>query len=371
MRDGGGRLKLKMNRYFNYYIIKIRAMREFKKLNKLKKGDKVAILSPSFAAPGRWPWVYELGLERIKEVFELEPVEYPTTRDLNAAIDQKIKDIHRAFEDSEIKAIITTLGGNIQVTYAHKLDFEIIKNNPKPFFGYSDNSHIINQLWLSGIPSYYGGAVMTQLGMQKNMDSFTVSYLERALFEEGEFEIGKSNDFTEVGLDWSDKSNLEKIREYNETPGWMWDGNIDVEGVTWGGCLESIDEMLRHDIEIPSLKDFERIVLFIETSEEIPTHDYVYRVTRALGERGILRKVKGFLVGRPKAWEFHKPQTLEERNEYRDKQFETIKDTFRRYNKESPIVGNIDFGHTDPQICLPVGRTIKINSYENKIWCEF
>ena len=44
------------------------------KLDKLKKGDKIAILSPSFAAPGKWPWVYELGLKRLREVFELEPV---------------------------------------------------------------------------------------------------------------------------------------------------------------------------------------------------------------------------------------------------------------------------------------------------------
>ena len=35
-------------------------------LNKLKKGDGVAILSPFFAAPGKWPHVYELGLEQVE-----------------------------------------------------------------------------------------------------------------------------------------------------------------------------------------------------------------------------------------------------------------------------------------------------------------
>lgn len=42
------------------------------KLQKLKKGDKVAVLSPSFAGPGRWPHVYELGLKRLREIFEIE-----------------------------------------------------------------------------------------------------------------------------------------------------------------------------------------------------------------------------------------------------------------------------------------------------------
>ncbi|MCB0413024.1 MAG: hypothetical protein KDD50_01740 [Bdellovibrionales bacterium] len=54
----------------------------FKKINKLKKGDKIAILSPSFAAPGKWPHVYELCLSRLKNIFELEPVEYPSTKKL-------------------------------------------------------------------------------------------------------------------------------------------------------------------------------------------------------------------------------------------------------------------------------------------------
>ena len=52
-------------------------MREMIPLPKLKRGDTVAVLSPSFAAPGRWPQVYELGLERLRNIFGLNPVEFP------------------------------------------------------------------------------------------------------------------------------------------------------------------------------------------------------------------------------------------------------------------------------------------------------
>lgn len=51
----------------------------------LQPGDKVAALSPSFAAPGKFPTVFELGLERLRSIFELEPVEYPSTRKLDAS----------------------------------------------------------------------------------------------------------------------------------------------------------------------------------------------------------------------------------------------------------------------------------------------
>ncbi len=135
------------------------------KLSKLQKGDKVAILSPSFAAPGMFPAVYELGLQRLRDVFGLVPGEYPTTRKLGASTQERAQDLITAFEDKEIKAVIATIGGDDQVTYIKDLPSEPFAKNSKPFFGYSDNTHLMNFLWLNGIPSYYGGSVMTQLAM--------------------------------------------------------------------------------------------------------------------------------------------------------------------------------------------------------------
>ncbi len=56
------------------------SLKNMQTLPKLKVGDRVAILSPSFAGAGRWPAVYELGLQRMRNIFGLEPVEYPSTR---------------------------------------------------------------------------------------------------------------------------------------------------------------------------------------------------------------------------------------------------------------------------------------------------
>jgi hypothetical protein len=92
-----------------------------KKLIKLKKGEKVAIVSPSFAASAVWPHVHELGLKRLREVLELEPVEYPATAKLDATTEEKSADLIAAFSDPDIKAVISTLGGDIQVTYIKKI----------------------------------------------------------------------------------------------------------------------------------------------------------------------------------------------------------------------------------------------------------
>ncbi len=344
---------------------------EFKKLQKLNAGDKVAIISPSFAASAVWPHVHELGLKRIREVFELDPVEYPAMAKLDATIEEKAKDLIAAFSDPEIRAVISTLGGDIQVTYVKNLLSEPFASNPKPFFGYSDNSHFANFLFLNGIPSFYGAALFTQFAHQKEMNEYTVKYIKHALFNEGEFELLPSESFNDIGLNWDDRAQLDKEREYELNEGWSWDGSKNTEGLLWGGCVESVDEMFRHGVKIPSFEQFENIVLMMETSEEIPSSDYVSRVFRAFGERGILDRIQGVCVGRAKAREFDKLKNSEERVTYRKEQQEAIIKTVRVYNKEIPIVQNMDFGHTEPQIPMPYGSKIRIDSKNKRIFAEF
>ena len=275
-----------------------------------------------------------------------------------------------AFENKEIKAVIASIGGDDQVTYIKNLPKEPFINNPKPFFGYSDNTHFINFLWLCGIPSFYGGHLFTEFAMQNEMDEFTIKYLKYALLENGVFELKASPVFNDIDLDWGDSTLLTQKRRYQDNEGWYWNGSVNGEGVTWGGCIESIDELLRHGAAIPAIQDFENIILFMETSEEIPSHDYVRRVLRAFGERGILKNIKGLLVGRPKAWEFGKPNTDEQKEEYKKGQREMVLEIVRKYNEDIPIIQNLDIGHTSPQICLPVGKKLLIDSGSKSIKVE-
>ena len=54
---------------------------EFLSVPKAVPGDKVAVLSPSFAAPAIAPVVHEQAMERLAAITGLVPVEYPTTRE--------------------------------------------------------------------------------------------------------------------------------------------------------------------------------------------------------------------------------------------------------------------------------------------------
>lgn len=343
----------------------------FRKLKKLAPGDRVGVVSPSFTAPAVFPQIYELGLSRMQNVFALDPVELPSNRKIDASLADRASDLVEAFRNPQLKAIFATIGGDHQVMYVHKMEKACFESNPKPFFGFSDNTHFCNFLWLSGVPSYYGASILCQFGMQGSMDAYTVNYLKHALFNEGVVEIVSSHEFNDQGLDWGDPTTLNKTRRYQPNEGWYWDGKQDASGITWGGCLESIDDMLRHDVPIPTLEQFKSVILFFETSEELPSAIYVSRVLRALGERGILGNVQGVVVGRPKAWEFDNQKSDTDKDQFKSAQRAAVLATFRKYNTHAPLVQNLDFGHTDPQFPMPVGRTMTINSTKRKIFVEF
>ena len=90
--------------------------------SKANPGDKVAVLSPSRGLPEIYPAVYEQGLQRLREIFHLEPVEYPTTHKMHSSPQDRARDIHTAFADPEIKAVISSIGGDDQLKVLKYLD---------------------------------------------------------------------------------------------------------------------------------------------------------------------------------------------------------------------------------------------------------
>ena len=347
-------------------------MKQFIDVPKPKPGDQVAVLSPSVALPGLFPWVHELGLERLQSVFQLKPKEYPTTRQMGASAEDRARDLMDAFKDPANKAVIAAIGGDGEIKLLKHLDPKVFTDNPKPFFGYSDNTHIVQYLWRLGVPAFYGGSIMTQYAMQGGMHDFTVEFLKKALFETGEVEIRSSDAYNDEGLNWADKANLTKTRKLEPNDPWQWDGTADAEGILWGGCVESLVGQLSANKWLPADQDLDGTILFIETAEDLPEPWIVDYALTAMGERGWFDKFQAVLVGRPKAWElFGKEHTKEQKVAYTQKQRETVLKAVRSYNPTIPVVQNLDFGHTDPQLCVPSGRKARVLGSKQKIFFTY
>ena len=144
-------------------------------------GDKVAVLSPSWAAPALYPQIHEQALRRIRDDLGLEPVEYPTTRRL-ASPEERAADVMAALADPEIRAVIATIGGDDQISLLRHLDPDIARADPKPFVGYSDNTNLLNWLWFHGIEGVHGGNTQVNLGPGPAPDAQHLTSLRTALF---------------------------------------------------------------------------------------------------------------------------------------------------------------------------------------------
>ncbi|MDG9691873.1 S66 peptidase family protein [Streptomyces mutabilis] len=332
-------------------------------------GDRVAVISPSSGLPGLFPLPFELGLERLRKEFGLEPVEYPTTRKMGATPAERAADIHAAFADPTIKAVIASIGGDDQITVLPFLDRELIRADPKPFFGLSDNTNLLAYLRNTGIVGYHGASVMVELGRPGAMHPQTADSLRAALFTSGPYELRPAERFNDIDRDWADPATFDSEPSTRPGSGWSW-VNADrvVEGRTWGGCLEILGSLLMADREIArDPAEYDGGVLLLETSEELPSAAEVFRTLRNMGERGLLGRFSALLMARPKTWSFEHPNGPEESVRYAAEQREAVLRAMRDYAPEATIVFDVDFGHTDPQVVIPYGGTVRVDGPARRV----
>ena len=335
---------------------------------KPRPGDKIAVVSPSGGLPGVFPLPYELGLRRLREEFGLVPVEYPATRRMGVPAADRAADLHAAFADPQVKAVIASIGGDDQITVLPHLDAGLIQANPKPFFGYSDNTNLLAYLWSLGIAAFHGGSVMVELGRPGEMHPMTAASLRAALFTSGEYDLPEADSYRDVDRDWADPATFEGPPSVQECTGWTWRGGDQVvEGPTWGGDLEIVSWLLMADRCVSPAPAYRGAVLLLETSEELPSDIEVYRILRNMGERGLLQEFAAIMVGRPKAWSFEHPNTPDQKAEYAARQREAILQATARYNPDAMIVFDVDFGHTDPQLVIPYGGRVRLDGPARRI----
>jgi muramoyltetrapeptide carboxypeptidase LdcA involved in peptidoglycan recycling len=339
----------------------------------VEPGDSVAVVAPSSGGAEQFSHVYELGLERMQEEFDLVPLEFPTAERSNEYLydhpEERARDVMDAFEDPDVSAVVATIGGNDQVRILDSLDPELLRENPTRFYGWSDNTHLALYLWNQGIVSYYGGSVMTEYATAGEMFDHTVEHLERALFEERIGEIEPSEVFSDEPGDWAaGPEALEDSPETEPSEGWLWRNGTDpIEGRVWGGCWGSLDAAFLADRPLPDPERLDGAVLAVETSEELPEPERIAGQLRALGERGLLERFAGFLVGRAPTRSFLEEPPEAERERYRKRQRETFAELLAEYNPDAPVVLDVEFGHASPTVPIPIGSRVEVDPEEERI----
>jgi len=339
---------------------------------KLHPGDRVAIVSPSWAGPGAYPATHDLALRRIRELLDLEPVEFPTTRRPGATPAERAADLMAAYADPSIRAVFASIGGSDQITVLPHLDPAPFRADPKPYFGYSDNTNLLNWLWRHGVAGYHGGSTMVHLARGAGVDPEHLASLRAALFDRGDLEIRPVERFSDEELSWDDPASLTASGPTVPSPGWVWHRpDRVVTGPTWGGNLEILHWNLAANRWIGEPDDYAGSILLLETSEEMPPADEVFRMLRNAGERGLLSQFPAVLVATAKASNIGNRPPQEERARFRDDQRDAVVRAFDAYAPEAMIVFGIDFGHTAPQWVLPYGGRMTVDGPGRRIVAHF
>lgn len=328
---------------------------------KLEPGDRVAVVSPSFAAPGFAPGVHEQAMRRVVSELELQPVEYPSTRQIDAPARTRADDINAALADPGIRAVFATLGGDDQITVLPYLDANAARDNPKPFFGYSDNTNILNWLWGLGIGGYYGGSTQIHLGSGPYIDPIHLASLRAALFDGGSLEITEPGESEDFGPDWQTPEALSQFGWREPSEPWHWSGPSRVaEGHTWGGCVEVIDQLAVAG-QLPDIAQLQGGILLLESSEELTPVSIIRRWVRALGERGVLAAVDGVMVARPPVTSREYMPPAHKHADLRAEQRDAVMAEIAHYNPDAVVCFGVPFGHTRPQWVLPYGGSVRLD----------
>ena len=144
-----------------------------------------------------------------------------------------------------------------------------------------------------------------------------------------------------------------------------------VTAPTWGGNLEILHWTLAVGRWIRPAKDYAGCVLILETSEEIPSSEEVFRILRNMGERGLLAQFPAVVFGTAKATSIDRPVSPDKREPYRTAQRDAVLAAFEAYHPEAMIVFNVDIGHTDPQWVLPYGGSLTVDGPARTITASY
>lgn len=215
------------------------------------------------------------------------------------------------FMDYSIKAIFDVSGGDLANEILEYLNFEIIKANPKPFFGYSDLSVIVNSLY-----------------SKANINTYL--YQIRNLIED-------NNKIHEFKSTFMDDGNELLTFDYE------WIQGNKIEGIVIGGNLRCLLKLSGTEY----MPDFKDKIIFLESlGGDVPkmvTYLTQYK------HIGMFNKVKGIILG---------SFTEMEREKYSPNIEEIIK--YIVGNPKIPIAKTMEIGHGKDSKCIIIGQKIKL-----------
>lgn len=303
-----------------------------KRLGKmLREGAHIRLIAPGFALNQE---KLQIALEGIKELGctvsynDRITSHYGYFSNPDAYRAQELND---AFSDPTVDAILCARGGYGCTRILDLINFENIKENPKPLIGFSDITALLNAIYLkTGLVGFHG-----PVGSTLN-NSYSIDMLKNILFKPSAgWIISNSTSIPEEEI-----GNAEYDRYTIHTG--------VASGIAIGGSLTLIASMIGTDYE----PDFRNKIVFLEDVGEKN-----YRIDRMLTQ---LLSSKTFSKAAGVVFGVFKDCDLQEDHPKSFRLKEVIKD--RMSELKVPSAYGMSFGHVPENFTFPIGAKVAFNA---------
>lgn len=246
--------------------------------------------------------------------------------------------IMEAFADPEVDAVFCYVGGYGAGRILDMLDYDVIRENPKVFTGFSDITALHLAIYKkTGLVTFHSPTHSRVYAQTKGEYAYPTDHLWRAIAEEG-YEGAPEPGFT-IETDSLTTAPLTLV------PG-------TARGPLTGGNLSLVAALMGTPFEIETRGH----ILFLEDVGEEP-----YRIDRMLNQlrlAGKLDEVKGVILGRFAKCDPDNPE----------RSF-SLHEVFRQYfaDRPYPVVMEFPVGHVRENATLPMGIMAELNATEGTL----
>lgn len=318
--------------------------------DKLKIGDEIRVIAPSRTMSILSDNVIKSAKEKLENIgFKVtfgKNVSKSIGEDYKcASILDRADDLHEAFKDKNVKAILTVIGGYNVNQILDYIDYNLIKQNPKILCGFSDITALTNAIFAKTGMVTYSGPHFSSFGMKKGFE-YTETYFKKMLMNSEKIKIESSKE-------WSNDSwyNKQEERTFISNQGMKVINKGEAEGRIIGGNLCTLN-LLQGTEYMPNIKDS---ILFIEDDGLVGKNfnKEFDRNFQSLMHCAKNQNIKAIIVGR-----------AENNCEMNDEKWARIFKS-KKELENIPIAINADFGHTTPIFTFPIGGDARIKIDED------
>jgi muramoyltetrapeptide carboxypeptidase LdcA involved in peptidoglycan recycling len=307
---------------------------------KLKRGDKIVVIAPSDSMNFISENVKIIARERFTEM-GLEVSFGKNANEVNefdsSSIESRINDLHDAFLDKNIKGIFTAFGGFNSNQLLRYIDWDIVRNNPKIFVGYSDITALQNAIYAKTGLVTYSGPDYSTFGQKLYFD-YTLEYFKKCILNKEEFTVVPSESWSDDG--WFPEQEKRKLFTND---GWWVINKGSATGKILGANLCTFN-LLQGTEFFP---DISGAILFLEDDSDSKVVNFE-RDLQSIIHLPNFNEVKGIVIGR-----FQNASVIKI-----DQLIKIVKT--KKELSNIPILANVDFGHTDPMITFPIGGDVEL-----------